>query len=1140
MRSILPGVFCVFLTLIMCCSESNVFSQSYALSDSKRPDTSQPKKESQLQLTTVLKSLSDQFKVVFNYNSKLLKDKLVDAGALEESSQSLEERLVNILQPLDLTFEKVKDNNYVIYKENKTADADLTAVNTIGITSAGRAAFIVKGRVTDSQGEPLPGVSIRAKNSDTGASSDINGNYIITLPDGNGVLVFTYIGFSTREVAVNNQAVINVQMAADSRTLEEVVVVGYGTQRKADITGSIAVIDTKEMKKFSTNDVGQLLQGRTSGVSVNSDGQPGAFPQVRIRGISTFGNSDPLYVIDGVPISGVPRDFNPNDVETVQVLKDASAGAIYGSRAANGVVIITTRQGKKETPLKIEYSGYYGVDDVRQRMPVTSRLNYQALNNESRFNAGKALAPANDSLSTMFVENIDTDWQKEGLKTGNRKNHNLNFSGGGANTTYNVSLDYFDNKGTYVGNGPNYKRYTGRVNTSAEKGIFKIGQSLFYAHSHENGLLNSDGVLAGGRPPLINDLVFAIPTMAFYDPANEGGFGGTLQNREDAISLNGIGYNSLINNFTDVDRVFGSVYGEVQLLKINVHTLKYRLNLSYDAINTRDYNFIPEFNLGYFFINATARLNDDSRRYGNGLIENTLNYDAKLGKHTLAVLLGQMYQKNSFIQKWGYAEIFKKPYFPTLRNGEKTTADSYERYNALSSYLGRINYNYDDRYLLTTTVRRDASSRFAPEKRIGYFPSVALGWRLTSEKFVNWPKSIISDLKIRASWGELGNENIDDYLYQAVINPNIVYTFYDPVTFSDTRVLGGAQTNVVSETIKWESKTTTNIGFDAQLFNSRFGLSAEYYSSKSEDILVPIPIPASVGSINANPTVNAGTIKNSGVELTLAYHKSDGNFKYDISANVTTIKNKVLDLGTDVKSREGVGSITELGGEIGRHYGYVAEGIFQSDEEIKNHAFQNGETSVGDIIFKDISGPDGNPDGTIDAYDRTYLGSGIPKYTYGFNFNASYKNFDFTLFASGSAKYLINGRLYRDLMHTAGDANYHQDIIGRWTSVNTDTDVPRLVWNDPNENGRNSNRPGWLQDGTFLRINTLLLGYTLPKQLIKEVSRIRVYITAQNLYTFQKYKGYNPDFTAGVWEPGFDNGSYPKPRTIMMGVQVGF
>lgn len=1118
MRSSILKQVTVLLTASISCWQSNAFSQSYASLSRERIDSTIPRNESPRQLVTLLKALEGQYNVRFNYNSKLVKDKAVYPSSVPTEG-TLEEVLQELLAPFSLSFEKVEENSYVILKS----------------FSSEKLAVIVKGKVTDTKGESLPGVAVKLKGTTIAATTDINGNYTLSLPDGNGVLVFTYVGFKTIEVAVNNRATINVSLADDTKTLDEVVVVGYGSQKRSDITGSVAVVSTTEMKKTSTNDVGQMLQGRVAGVTVTSDGQPGAFPQVRLRGISTFGNADPLYVIDGMPLSGVPREINPNDIESMQVLKDASAGAIYGSRAANGVIIITTKQGRKETPLKVEYGAYYGWDKIWQIMPVTNAHNYQILNNEARLNAtNKPLAAGNDPNSPSFINSIDTDWQKEGLKTGNRQNHNLNFSGGSKTSTYNVSLDMFDNNGTFVGNGPTYRRYTGRVNATQEKGIFKFGQSLSYARSNENALVTGDGVLPGGRPPLINDLVFAIPTMPLYDAARKGGFGGTSSEIHNAISLNGIGYNSLIKNTTDVNRTMGTVYGEASLLKRAGHSLKYRLNFGYDALTARDYTFIPTFNLGYFFINPTARVNDGTRLYENKLVENTLSYQLVKKKHTLDLLVGQMYQVNEYSDRDATAQEFTNEDFANLRNGAKNSSTSYEDENALASYLGRINYNYSDKYLITTTLRRDASSRFAEAYRLGYFPSVALGWRVSNEGFFQGVKAIVSDLKLRASWGKLGNENIGNYAYQAVINPGVVYTF------DGTRVLGGLQTNVVSTTLKWEDRITSNAGFDAQLFNGKIDLSAEYYYSKSQDILVPIPIPLSVGSINSNPIVNAGTLQNTGVELTATYHKKSGDFKFDLSANVGTVKNKVLALGNNVQQRIDGGFITKVGSEVGRHYGFLTDGLFKTQAEVDAHPKQFDGASIGDVKFRDISGPNGIPDGKIDDNDRTDLGSGLPNITYGLNFSASYKKFDLTVFASGAGDYLINSRLYRDLMHSGGDANYHEDMLNRYTSVNTNTSIPRLSWEDPNHNWESSDREGWLQDGTFLRINTVSLGYTMPTGLIKGVSRVRVYATGQNVYTFQKYKSYNPDYAYGVFTPGLDNGSYPKPRTIMFGVQVGF
>jgi TonB-linked SusC/RagA family outer membrane protein len=1001
-----------------------------------------------------------------------------------------------------------------------------------------------KGTVANNKGEPVVGASIVVKGEDGGTATDNSGAFTIEAAEGS-TIVISSIGFATQEFTLRGNGSVAINLSQTAGGLDEVVVVAYGSQRKKDITGSVAVINVAETKKYSTSDIAQLLQGRATGVAVNSDGQPGAVPSVKIRGIGTFGNAQPLYVIDGVQVGTVIRDFSPNDIESIQVLKDASAAALYGSAAANGVIIITTKQGRKNTPLKVEYNGYYGIDKVWQITDVTDRATYQMLNNEARTNANKPLAPGNNPSSPNYITNINTDWQEEGLKTGSRQNHNISFSGGGENSTYNLALDYFDNEGTYVGNGPDYTRYSVRINSSTEKGRLKIGENIFYAHSTENALMATSGNdLAGALPPLINVLVFAIPTLKIYDPTKDGGYAGTLTTVEDVISLNGIGLNSILKRKIDVDRIFANVYGELQLIKSNGHSLKYRINLSYDKTHVRDYAFKPSFDLGYFFQSPVAKLNDNGSILTTGLIENTLTYRKEFNKHGIEILVGQTFQKSTSLFRNGYAEGFPKPYYPVLGGGGATltvASGSLIEY-AKASYLARANYNFDDKYLLTASVRRDASSRFAKEERVGYFPSVAFGWRLTNEKFINLPKNIVTDIKIRGSYGKLGNDNIGDYLFQPTINPGVVYNY------NGVRSIGALQTNIVDEKIKWEDRISSNIGVDALLFSGKLDFSAEYYYNKSTDLLVGVPIALSFGSVNNRPIVNAATLKNSGVEFSATYHKAKGVFTYDVSVNISTVSNKVLSMGSNREPTISAGAITRVGTEIGQHYGWVYDGIFQSAAEVAASPIQEPLTAAGDIKFKDISGPDGKPDGRIDTWDRTVLGSAIPKYNYGLSFSAGYKKFDFAIFASGSGKYLINSRFYRDLMHTGGSVNYGSDMIDRWTPTHTNTDIPRLNVDDPNQNGRNSNRPGWLQNGTYLRINTLSVGYNFASGIIKGVTKARIYLTVQNLYSFQKYKGYNPDFTSitvfpltsSIWNPGFDEGSYPKPRTIMAGVQLGF
>ena len=984
--------------------------------------------------------------------------------------------------------------------------------------------------VAQNSGEPLPGVNVLVKGTSNGVATDFDGKYSIEASSSD-ILTFSYIGFQIEEISVGEATNVDVSLEIDAASLDEVVVIGYGTQKKADLTGSVAVIDAEEAQKVSNSDVSQLLQGRAAGVTVTSDGQPGASPNIRIRGVATFGNNQPLYIVDGVPVGTSIRDFNPNDIKTIQVLKDASAGAIYGSRAANGVVIITTKKGTKNTPLKIEYNGYYGIDEVNQKMPVLKREDYQMIVNEKRINAGMPLISGNDPNSPLFIDDIDTDWQDVGLKSGSRQNHNFNFSGGGENISYNASVDYFSNDGILVGNGPTYERYSGRINTVMEKGIFKISPSLYYAHSFENSLTFRDDVLTGGRPPLINDLDMAIPTLGVYDENNKGGFAGTSSELHQTIVLNVPGINTLFTNWVEVDRTFAVINPELKLWNKNGNELTYKLNLSYDKTQARDFSFVPAFEMGYFFNSGKSLLDDNSRVYTVSLIENTLNYKKTFGKHTLDVLLGQTYQKNSAVVRTGHSENLPEPYYPVLSNGENQTAGGDEAYSSLASLFARVNYNFNDRYLITGTIRRDGSSRFAPENRYGTFPSVAVGWRISNEEFFNISEAIISELKLRGSYGQLGNQNIGDYLYQPVINRNILYNF------GGNSVTGGLQTSIISEDIKWETTTSLNIGLDASLFNNTLDLSVEYYNKETTDVLVGVPIPASTGSINTSPTVNAGSLKNTGVDTEITYHyNAGGDFSFDISANASTLKNEVLSLGGNDEPIYGVGSKTQVGGEAGEHFGYVYEGIFQTADEVAQHAFQSAATAPGDVKFKDLNG-----DGTINADDRTFLGSALPSVTYGFNFTARYKNLDFTFFASGAADYYINSRLYRTLMWSTDYVNSHEDILDRWTPTNTNTTVPRVVANDPNGNARDSDRPGWLQKGDYLRLNTVSVGYKIPKSALGTIlTSARVYGTLQNIYTFQSYKGYNPDFNSGVFEPGYDNGTYPRPRTYMLGVQLTF
>jgi len=1004
--------------------------------------------------------------------------------------------------------------------------------------------FSQQGRITGSvslnDGTSLAGVTVVVQGTTNGTLTDINGNYTLSNVPSNSVLVFSFVGMKTQQITYTGQASLNVTMEEEVSRLDEVVVIGYGTARKADLTGSVGVVEVEEIKKISASDIGNFVKGRVAGVIVTADGEPGNEPSVRVRGFSTFGNAQPLYVVDGIPVESGQRDINPNDIATMQVLKDASAASVYGSRAANGVIIITTKRGQKDTPLKVSYQGYYGFDKVWQIMPMLNRVDYQKTWNAACMNYNGKIYAGNDPSSPNYIDDIDTDWQSEAMKTGTRMNHSLNLSGGGSYNTYNVSLDYYNSDGTLVGLGPEYNRYSVRANNTFEKGIFSVSTSLYYAHTNENSLGSTiiSSFSGAGRPPMINDIICAIPTQRVRNP---DGTWGTydITTHGQTYSLNIVAVNHDLELENLAERIIASGTAQIDFGKAMGWTnsgLKYKLNVSYDKGTNKTFNWVPAFAYSSFFTNTVAKLDENGYFNTNALIENTLEYTLNTGSHNLNVLAGQMYQEGSYNSVTAHGETFPKPYIKELSAAASTSASTYESQNYLASYLGRMNYNYADRYLLTLTMRRDGSSRFSKSNRFGYFPSAALGWRISNESFWNVPENIISSLKLRGSWGQLGNANIGEYQYMVSVNRNAYYNF------SNTKIQGGAQVSVVSDNIKWETKEMTNIGLDAELFNGKIDFSAEWYKSRSDDILVRVNIPQSVGSLISNPIQNAGTLENSGLEFSLGYRNMEREFKYEVSVNAATLNNKVISLGNNGAPIYGSNSINIEGEEVGQHFGYVYDGIFQNQAEVNNHAFQTIKTAPGDIRFKDISGPDGVPDGQITSLDRTTLGSAIPKLTYGINFSASYKNWDMSLFMNGALGFLINDNIYMMSMHTSGGLNWRKEILDFWTPTNTDTEIPRVIDTDPNNNARMSDRPGWLQKGDYLKFANLTIGYNLPQELTRKISinNARLYVTAQNFYILTKYKGYNPDFTGSITSPGYNFGSYPTPRTIILGVNFDF
>ncbi len=1027
----------------------------------------------------------------------------------------------------------------------------------------------VRGQVVDEQGEPLLGATIRIKDGQTGTTTDLDGNFQLEVP-GNAVLLVSYVGYKDREVAVRNRAIIEtIQLQSDDLMLEQVVVVGYGTQKKSDLTGSVAVVDTEALKQVSHSNISSMLEGKVPGVQITSDGQPGADPTVRIRGVGSFGDTSPLYVIDGVPMGTSIRDFSSNDIETIQVLKDASAAAIYGSRAANGVIIITTKRGQKDQPLKVDYNGYVGIDNIPKGVyDVMDANQYSQYLGQACANSGVAL-PGGYSLDPTtgkykFQDDTNTDWFDEVFKTGIRQNHNVNLSGGSSHSTYNISLDYFSQKGTLEGAGPNYDRYTARVNNTMDTKFIKFQTSIVYSHSDQDnmGLSNASEYVQGLYGDVSNVLRSTLlmqPTIKAYDPStwvlddkvgiangfnyDAYGYGVYYDTVHGDISAsNPLLVNNLLQRNTRVDRFVGTGSADVDLLKMfgiesKNHKLNYKLNLSYSMTHAKDFTWIPAWvqSNRVYLAKSNERLDKNSRDYKDALIENILTYDGTIGKHHINVVAGQTYEEENTDILNGWALNFTEPYFLQLQNGADTYSSSFEYKHAILSYIGRVNYNYDDRYLISATVRRDASSRLSKDIRWGTFPSVSVGWRFDKEAFFPFNRDVVNMFKVRGSYGELGNENIGEYMYQAVMaRNNMTYSF------NNSPVTGSAISTFVDNNLSWEKKKTYNVGIDLALFNNRLEFTAEWYKNTSTDLLYDVPVPQQAGVSNATVVMNAAEMNNSGFEFAATYRNHDHAFKYEVSANLSTLRNRVTSLGFGTDSHIKGAYITNVGQEIGQFYGWVYEGIARTQEDLDNHATQEG-ANIGDCLYKDVNG-----DGIVNGDDQTVLGSGIPKINFGLNARFEYKNFDLSIATYGALNYHVADDIYNSLNSCYGYGNKDVAILNanRFSEDGSTylSDVPRtyvtnnasLAWNDLFSSRK-------IQNAAYWKIANIELGYNFPDRWFGNyVSGVRLYVSAQNLYTFTGYKGYNVDYAGGTFTPGYNFCSFPTARTFMCGVHFTF
>lgn len=984
----------------------------------------------------------------------------------------------------------------------------------------------VTGTVLDETNSGIPGVNIFVKGSNNGVSTNFDGNFSIQASD-DAVLVFSYMGYSTQEIKVGNKNTINISLQPDSDILDEVVVIGYGSQKKSDLTGAVATVKVEDIEKYTYASPTDALQGRMSGVSVQAQGgAPGANPVVSIRGFGTLSDAGPLYVIDGI-LTGNMNSINPNDIASISVLKDASASAIYGSRAANGVIIITTKQGQKGD-LKIDLDMNYGIQNVINEYDWANNRQYADIVNQAQDNDGGNRFPAND---TDFDPNNSSDLYGDSFRAAPVQNTNLRVSGGGENILYSMSLSNFKQDG--IVKYSDFERSTFRTNATMTKGKFKAMATLGLTKTVNN------------PNPYFNKERNLLPTINLKDEngdwnVSDAPDGMTLGQfyGQDAI-YNELGMAALEDRTNTGNNLLGNLNASYEILKGLTYKISFGLEKSYST----NYRYRPVHEI----FSATggtglSELWETKREYTSQLLEHTLNYKLELGKHKFDIIGGYTEQENVTVSRGINARSFPSEEVINPETAEDITIDTFENTSTIQSFLGRFNYNYDDRYLLTASIRQDKSSLFLKELNTGNFPSAAVAWNLSNESFME-DFTALSNIKFRASYGEIGSNNVPVYAIDAELNLNSEYI----VGETPGRVTGYSITKGVNQLITWETTKTTDIGADFATLNGRLNVSLGYFKKESEDVLVGLKPPFWTGVGNDIPR-NTATIENTGFEFMSSYSDQVGDLRFNATLNFSIMNNEVTSLGPSSPIREGSftsntikSTKTDVGQPISSFFGYVVDGIYQTDQEAIDANDTVGNMQAGDFRFKDIDG-----DGDIDEDDQTYIGNPTPNFEYGINLSAEYKNWDLNLFFNGvSGNKILNGTKYRGIFDFNG--NYFAERLNSWSPTNTDATLPRNTRSDPGFNRRMSTF--YLEDGAYFRLKNAQIGYRIPAALTNKIKieKIRLYGSATNLFTLTKYTGYYPEVgrngrggSRKIFNSGVDEGAYPVPRTFQLGIQVTF
>lgn len=1011
--------------------------------------------------------------------------------------------------------------------------------------------YEIKGNVVDANGMPLPGVTILVKNTTKGASTDFDGNFTISDVQNGEILVFSYIGFTTKEILVSNSNFINVTLSEDTESLDEVVVVGYGTQKKSVVTGAISSVKAEDLEGLPVERVEQALQGRVSGVVIAADaGQPGSSSTVRVRGITTLGNNNPLWVIDGVVVdAGGIGYLNQSDIASIEVLKDAASLAIYGARSAGGVILVTTKKGKIGK-LNVSYTGFTGISAASKKLSLLNAAEYGAVLNEASVADGGGIV-----FSDVASLGVGTDWQDVIFNdSAIRSSHEISLSGGNEVSTFFASFGLSDQEGIVMSDVSQFNKKNIRLNSTHKlSDIFKVGQTLGYAHKRSMGI-GTNSEFGGPLSSAINldpltPVVVTDPVIANSSPYSTQNVFRDENGNPYGIS-NWVGQ-EMTNPLADIQRSMGNygwsddLVGNAFIEVTPIEGLVVKSSVSGKLSYWGGEGFTPEYYLSATNVNTQNRLSR-SRAKGYGWnLENTISYSKEINNHDFSILLGQGVYVDDISSEVGitYFDLpvtsredasFNFPVTDDQKVGYTWTGTEHK----VTSLFSRLNYNYDEKYIFTGIVRRDGSSRFGQNNKFGIFPSFSAGWNVTNEDF--WPENeYVSRLKVRGGYGVTGNDAIGNFGYLALIGGGRNYTFGQDGNIIYTGYSPNAPDN---PDLKWEETSQVNIGFEARIFNN-IDVTFDYYTKTTTGILQPVEIPGYVGA-SGFPIGNVADMDNTGLELELGFKKEFGEFNFSANGNVSYLKNEVTFLGNDKEFIGGgagfqsMGSVTriQVGESINSFHGYRTNGVFQNIDEVNSYVNSAGIVIQPNAVPGDFKWVDTDDDGAITEDDRAFLGTPLPKYTFGLTLNLNYKSFDFMVFTQGVA----GNKIFQGLRRLdVANANYQTSILNRWTGEGSTNSEPRLSNSDPNGNyGKFSDH--YLENGDFIRFKTLQFGYTLPTDLISKIGaqKMRVYVTGENLLTLTDYTGYDPEIGGNVL--GIDKGFYPQARSFMFGVNLQF